>query len=164
MWAEFLTFYFTLADVPFISLVCCFKRSNMFAIVLWIVMIETESFCNNLTNLLYVEDQSVILYFSVLIHLDGVLFFLMTDCTWKIYFQEIKSKEINNILFSLKTKWNVLGIFSLGLAIKQGKQWSTKYRNNFMSTWVTYFSEGNFLSKMLMKTNQNLKLKHPKFT
>lgn len=137
----------------------------MYTIVLWVVMIETKSFCNNLTDWFYVKDKSVILFFLVIIFLDGALFFLMADCTWKIYFQEIISKEINNILFSLKTKWNILGNFSPGLAVKQGKQWSTKYRNNFMSTWVTYFSEGNFLSKMLIKTNKpKFEAKYPKFS
>lgn len=96
-------------------------------------------------------------------HLDGVLFFRMADCTWKRYFREIKPEEIYNILFSLKTKRNVSANISLGLAIKQRKQWSTKYRNNFMSTWLTYFSERRSLSKMLIKLNSNwnLKLRNP---
>ena len=116
----------------YISCVLGFLKSDIYAIVLWVILIETKSSCNSWTDLFYVKNESVILFFLIIILLDGVLFFLMADCTWKIYLQEIKSKEIHNILFSLRTKWNVSANLSLGLDLKQGKQWSTKYRNNFM--------------------------------
>ena len=62
-------------------------------------------------------------YFSLIILLLGsVLFFLMADYSWKIYFQEIKSKENHGILFLLKTKWNVSANLSLDLDLKQGRQ------------------------------------------
>jgi hypothetical protein len=79
-----------------------------------------KEFCNNLTDLFYVKDKSVILFFLIIVFLDSFIF-LWADCTWKIYFQETKSKEIHNSLFSLKAKWNISVNFLLGLAIGQGK-------------------------------------------
>lgn len=69
----------------------------------WVYWLK-HSFCNNLTKLFYVKDKSVILFLLIIILSNDILFSLMTDYTWKTYFQEIKSKEIRNILFSLKTK------------------------------------------------------------